>query len=132
MCISDTHNKAHELKLPKGDVLIHAGDFSLKGLPEEVAKFNDFLKQAPYEVKIVIAGNHDLTFDVAEYNKSLASAFHRYFKDPIDPVKTKALLTNCVYLEDTSYDLKGYKIYGSPYTPTFFNWAFNLDIGEPL
>lgn len=44
VCISDTHNKAHELKMPKGDVLIHAGDFTLSGLPEEVAKFNDFLR----------------------------------------------------------------------------------------
>jgi len=72
VCISDTHNKAHELKLPKGDVLVHGGDFTLTGLPEEVAKFNDFLKQAPYEAKVVIAGNHDLSFDLAHYSSEFA------------------------------------------------------------
>lgn len=46
--MSDTHTKAHQLKLPEGDVLIHAGDFTSTGLPEEVAQFNDFLKNAPY------------------------------------------------------------------------------------
>lgn len=80
----------------------------------------------------MIAGNHDLTFDLKEYNKSLANAFHKHINPPIDPVKTKALLTDCIYLEDSTYNLKGYNIYGSPYTPTFFDWAFNLDIGKPL
>lgn len=34
VCISDTHN--HELKLPKGDVLIHAGDLTNQGTFSEV------------------------------------------------------------------------------------------------
>ena len=28
VCISDTHEKHKQLDLPKGDVLIHAGDFT--------------------------------------------------------------------------------------------------------
>jgi predicted phosphodiesterase len=28
VCISDTHEKHKQLNLPKGDVLIHAGDFT--------------------------------------------------------------------------------------------------------
>ena len=132
VCISDTHNKADEIILPKGDVLIHAGDFSLAGYPEEVAKFNDFLKQAPFEIKIVIAGNHDLTFDIENYEKQLYQQFHKKLPIPLDPVATKAILTDCIYLEDTSYHLKGYKVYGSPYTPTYHNWAFNLDRGKEI
>lgn len=34
VCISDTHN--HEVKLPKGDVLIHAGDLTNQGTLSEV------------------------------------------------------------------------------------------------
>lgn len=34
MCVSDTHNR--NVKLPKGDVLIHAGDISNLGTYEEV------------------------------------------------------------------------------------------------
>jgi len=34
VCISDTHNRA--VKLPKGDVLIHAGDLTNQGSYSEV------------------------------------------------------------------------------------------------
>lgn len=42
------------------------------------------------------------------------------------------MLKECIYLEDTSVELRGYSFYGSPYSPTFFDWGFNLDIGKPL
>lgn len=42
------------------------------------------------------------------------------------------MLFGCTYLEDSGCEVLGYKIWGSPWSPTFFNWAFNLDIGEPL
>ncbi|KAL4459353.1 hypothetical protein ABPG74_017966 [Tetrahymena malaccensis] len=132
VCISDTHTKAHQLNLPKGDVLIHAGDFTYTGLPQEVSQFNDFLKNSHFEAKIVIAGNHDLTFDIQNYSKDYAQRFHQDEKIAIDAVATKAMLKDCIYLEDSSVSIKGYSIYGSPYTPTFFDWAFNLNIGEPL
>lgn len=31
VCISDTHNKHRNLKVPDGDVLVHAGDITSKG-----------------------------------------------------------------------------------------------------
>ena len=49
VCVSDTHCKIKLVKLPKGDVLIHAGDFTSDGEPKQVAEFNDFLKNAPFE-----------------------------------------------------------------------------------
>ncbi len=36
VCVSDTHCKERDLDLPKGDILIHSGDFSLTGLPKEI------------------------------------------------------------------------------------------------
>ena len=43
-----------------------------------------------------------------------------------DPVKLKESVTEaCIYLEDTSIDLLGYKIWGSPWTPWFHDWGFN-------
>jgi hypothetical protein len=56
VCISDTHEKHLNLNLPKGDILIHSGDFSLRGKIENIQKFNDFLGLLPYKHKIVIAG----------------------------------------------------------------------------
>ena len=33
--------------------------------------------------------------------------------------QAKTLLTNCIYLEDSSVALEGYNIYGSPWQPTY-------------
>lgn len=37
VCISDTHNQT--LRLPKGDVLVHAGDLTNQGTFSEVNKY---------------------------------------------------------------------------------------------
>ena len=42
--------------IPDGDILIHAGDFSISGLVSEVKEFNDWLGTLPHKHKIVIAG----------------------------------------------------------------------------
>lgn len=84
---------------------------------------NHFAGRLPHKHKIVIAGNHDLTFDdqmIAENPKGL-----EIFGLNLERVKTyltsegvsntKDLLTNCVYLEDASIELCGIKIHGSPW-----------------
>lgn len=40
------------------------GDFSRVGGPEEVQKFNKWLKTLDFKYKIVISGNHEFTFDL--------------------------------------------------------------------
>jgi len=148
VCLSDTHNKAHWLlerdwwksfnvptdifspqPLPAGDVLLHSGDFTNWGRKAEVEKFNDFLGKCPYLVKIVIAGNHELTFD----SKSQMS----------DPKDTKAstssssphpstLLTSAIYLQDDGVDIGGIRVWGSPWQPVLGNMAFNAPRGDKL
>ena len=114
VCISDTHHLHNLLKfeIPDGDILIHAGDFTNVGNKEDVVNFNKWLGKLPHKHKIVIAGNHDWLL----YRKK----------------NSRNLLTNCTYLEDEEVTIDGIKFYGSPYTPTFFNWAFMLDRGQPL
>jgi hypothetical protein len=85
-------------------VLIHAGDFTLLGLPKKVAEFNSFLKALPHQHKLVIAGNHDIPFDEANFSK-LGPVFG--LPCDIDPKAVKALLTDCTYLEDESVTIEG-------------------------
>ena len=62
VCVSDTHNTSPEtgaFKLPKGDVLIHAGDLTKQGTQAELRKALDWIEMADFEEKIVIAGRHD-------------------------------------------------------------------------
>ena len=42
----------------------------------------------------------------------------------------KKELTNCIYLQDSSVELFGLKIYGTPWQPEFCGWAFNLPRGQ--
>eukprot|EP00045_Choanoeca_perplexa_P015879 m.206455 g.206455 ORF g.206455 m.206455 type:complete len:266 (+) comp17105_c0_seq2:43-840(+) len=128
VCISDTHERLMDPEaIPAGDVLIHAGDFTLTGSPDKVAEFNTFLEALPHEHKLVIAGNHELTFDQPQYAK-LSSRFRL---DPdINPSDVKAMLTACTYLEEEGVSIQGVKFFGSPYQPEFGGWAFNSQRGD--
>ena len=59
VCVSDTHNASPSngsFKLPRGDVLIHAGDLTNQGTFSELQRTLDWIEQADFEKKIVIAG----------------------------------------------------------------------------
>lgn len=59
VCISDTHGynpSEAGFKLPPGDVLIHAGDLTNKGSMSELRKTMDWISNADYEIKIIVAG----------------------------------------------------------------------------
>jgi len=119
--ISDTHTKHDELSynpkdLPGGDLLIHAGDIMNSGRnPVDInqfCKWFDGLEQ--YDHKVFIAGNHDRIF---ETDPEMASEIYTSYK-------------NIDYLQDdwiqAGDDLSLVKIYGAPWQPEFYNWAFNL------
>ena len=114
VCLSDTHNCTHEIEVPDGDILIHAGDATIRGTVDEVAAFNRWFKRLPHKYKIFVAGNHDWLFELDnEQARSL-----------LDPT--------IIYLQDSSVEIDGVSIYGSPWQPRFFDWAFNLDRGEQM
>eukprot|EP00300_Choanocystis_sp_HF-7_P000266 c10227_g1_i1.p1 GENE.c10227_g1_i1~~c10227_g1_i1.p1 ORF type:complete len:212 (+),score=36.21 c10227_g1_i1:74-709(+) len=59
VCISDTHNDHRSVRVPDGDVLIHAGDFTNYGKVEHAEDFNAWLGELPHTHKILIVGNHE-------------------------------------------------------------------------
>lgn len=133
VCFSDTHGM-HDLipreHRPPADVLLHAGDFTNTGEPEQVKSFGEWLSAYPAQEKIVIAGNHDITFHEQYYKTRGAARFHR--GGAYDCHKARSSLTGCTYLEDSSVDVLGYKVYGSPWQPDFCDWAFNLPRGQEI
>ncbi|CEG45970.1 Phosphoesterases [Plasmopara halstedii] len=116
VCISDTHTKHRRIQnLPDGDVLLHCGDFTNRGTHDEIRDFNDWLGTLPHRHKVVIAGNHDVSMDAVEYDQHWDKAFrHMEYNDPS---LSRALLTNCTYLENRSIVIEKIKFYGSPMTP---------------
>lgn len=131
VCFSDTHGLHRGIpsaNCPAGDVLLHAGDFTNTGELEQVSDFSKWLEEYPAEHKIVIAGNHDITFHEEYYLQSGSARFHK--DAPYDCKAAKQRLTGCVYLEDSAVEVCGYQIFGSPWQPEFCDWAFNLPRGE--
>ena len=60
VAISDTHGCHRQLDLPKGEVLLHAGDVCDQGNPNQVADFLEWLSGLDFQHKILIRGNHDI------------------------------------------------------------------------
>ncbi|HWJ28549.1 MAG TPA: metallophosphatase domain-containing protein [Flavisolibacter sp.] len=113
--ISDTHCRHQNLRLPKGDVLLHAGDVSYKGKKAEVLDFLNWFWAQPFMHKIFIAGNHDFFFE----------------KEKPDEIN-ELIPEGVIYLNDSGTQINGLQIWGSPITPWFYNWAFNRKRGEQI
>ena len=112
--LSDTHGKHKQVTVPEGDLLIHAGDISGRGQKWQVREFMEWFEKQPHRYKVMIAGNHDF----------LAEKEPEVFRSMVPE--------NVIYLEHESVEIEGLKIFGSPYTPWFYDWAFNVRRGEPL
>lgn len=122
-CISDTHGLHNQVSLPEADLLIHAGDLTNVGEPKDFRNINDWFGDNKHKYKfgiVAICGNHDRTAD------KTSGKFY-------DPSVLK-YLTNCIYLENSGLEINGVKIWGSPFTPSFFRtmWGFNADRGAEI
>ncbi|BDE05241.1 hypothetical protein WPS_05170 [Vulcanimicrobium alpinum] len=112
---SDTHLRHAAVAVPDGDVFVHCGDLCGKQSSlEEVRVFGEWARALPHRHKIVIAGNHDFPFE------------------RMPEAARAALGEGIIYLQDAGVTIGGLRFWGSPWQPRFFDWAFNLDRGEPL
>lgn len=119
VCISDTHNRHREINIPKGNVIIHAGDATGRGSLKELADFINWYGELDFSYKILIAGNHDFGFEKepALYAQMCKNSGIIYLNDSSAVIKDF----------DTGEDIR---IWGSPVQPEFGNWAFNRRITE--
>ena len=127
--ISDTHNK-HKLltgDLPGGDILIHSGDISSMGYKHEIESFLTwFDKIDNYDTKVFIAGNHDWGFQTKpDQCRGLLTGYKT-----VDYLEDEELV---LYLDGPNGDKpeENIRIYGTPWQPEFYNWAFNLPKNGP-
>jgi Icc-related predicted phosphoesterase len=109
--ISDTHTMLDQVRVPSGDILIHAGDATFDGNKiDQVKQFNDHLGMLKDKFKhiIYVPGNHDFIFQD-------------------DEKQGRKIVTNADHiLIDQSVEIEGIKFYGSPWQPWYHDWAFNF------
>ena len=112
VCISDTHNLHSSIVIPDGDILLHSGDSTRRGTESEIRGVNSWLGALPHKHKVIISGNHDFGFQTNPF--------------------AKTWITNATYLYDSEITVEGVRIYGSPWQPWFYDWAFNLERGTEI
>lgn len=144
LILSDTHGEEFrpEAKpLQPADVAIHCGDLTEESKIAEFRATLRLLKDINAPLKLVIAGNHDLTMDIPLFKKKVAEA-----QPPLDPnlVKeeygnlgeirdlfTEAAAEGVVFLDEGTHRFTlsngaTLTVYASPFTPSLGDWGFQF------
>ena len=109
---SDTHGKHMQVRPPEGvDMAIFAGDAGTYRNPvlceQDYRNFLTWFDSLDIKYKTMINGNHCTAFEQGL-------------------VKREDIPESITYLENESVTIEGIKIYGSPQTPYFCDWAYNV------
>ena len=110
VCLSDTHLKYSKLKVPDGDVLIHAGDWSVYGNWVELIRFLMWLKDQPHKRKIVIGGNHDMKLGRSDQE-----------------LKDLFMLAGATFLEDSKTTIGNLQVWGFPWQTDLPRWEYHIN-----
>ncbi len=113
VAVSDIHMR--DVRTPSADLLIVSGDMTMKGTPEEMSWFGSWLDRQPAKHKVWIAGNHEMGIEETP-DLAIRIAFE----------------TDSIYLNDSEVEIEGVRIWGSPITPAFYDWAFNRKRGSEI
>lgn len=163
LIISDTHCAAlkhrqakdnfpcppFEAPLPSADLLIHCGDLTLTGELEEYHSTLDMLKEIDAPIKLVIAGNHDLSLDWDFVFSHLRGAGMRQGQLTSEQAETRwkaardlwtaenggAKNEGITFLDEGVHHIAltngaAVNVYASPYTPEFQDWGFPYERDE--
>jgi Icc-related predicted phosphoesterase len=149
MIISDTHNLEFKegtifpfrLPAPKVDVILHCGDITQIGGASYYKKALKMLGALNAELKLIIAGNHDVDLD-KEYCPSYKNREHSQEQRKEEHEEAMEVMTGplakesgVTYLSEGThtFTLKSgatFTVYASPYTPEFSRWGFPYEHHE--
>src|ERR1035441_9633732 len=73
--ISAPRDMHREVEIPNGDLLIHAGDFTMNSMSaEKLIDFNDWLGELSHAFRVVIPGNHDFVVEEPSRRQLITNA----------------------------------------------------------
>ena len=150
LILSDTHaGAAHAFRPssppPSADLLIHCGDLTMTGGAAQYDEALEALARYDAPVKLVIAGNHDLTLDrawmgahpgdarIATASFDIgAEARWRAARDLWTAAEGRASREGVTFLDEGVHRVAlrngaHVTVYASPYTPAFLDWGFPYD-----
>ena len=117
--IGCTHGFHTKLEIPECDMICHTGDFSNYRDPNsnflETIDFLEWYGSLEIRCKILGCGNHDT------YSEAESGHFKQLCKD-----------NGVIPLIHEGADIEGLKIFATPYTPTYGDWAYMKSRGTEL
>ncbi|KAF2624197.1 ser/Thr protein phosphatase family protein [Macroventuria anomochaeta] len=151
LILSDTHSSEpsqntnndapYRSPLPKADVLLHCGDLTMLGHFDEYERTLNMLESIDAELKLVIAGNHDISLDETYYKRMGRHMQGKRFDADMPRgaremwMGERARKAGVTYLEEGRYTFKlgnGARlgVWASPYQPEFCDYAFPYQRNE--
>jgi hypothetical protein len=131
LILADTHNADLPSNLPSCDLVLHCGDITEDGSPASISAALASLGRIEASLKLVIAGNHDISLDkeyytseggtLADVEKSLAL---------VSPASSSTATNNGItFLHEGTHTFTlasgaSFTIYASPFTPAYGASAF--------
>lgn len=114
VAVADTHLNHARVRIPDGDVFIHAGDLTAFGSASQLGEVAAWIADLPHPHKIIVAGNHD-----------------EGLEEQIDGRRLFAE-SGATYLCNEEVTACGLRIWGAPWTPTFGLWHFMRARGSEI
>ncbi|KAH9868501.1 hypothetical protein J1614_007573 [Plenodomus biglobosus] len=137
LIMSDTHGADLPATLPVCNVLLHCGDITEDGSPESITKALKDISKIPAELKLVIAGNHEISLDEKYYlGEGGKEADVDAAKSFVSPDKTSlAYRSGITFLTEGTHEFtlssgSSFSIYASPYTPAYGASGFQYSTNE--
>lgn len=132
MIISDTHEHILDgSTMPDVDILIHTGDLTNFGELSSLESSIKMLGTITAELKLVIAGNHDISLDATPRVDNMSVEEYADYHASAMEIMTGPLAKEAGvrYLEEGTYDFTlsngaKFSVYASPYTPGSGGWVF--------
>nr|OQO20421.1 hypothetical protein B0A51_11162 [Rachicladosporium sp. CCFEE 5018] len=140
LVISDTHGDPlrHAKLTEVVDVVIHCGDLTEESKLSEFKTSIELLNAIDAPLKLIIAGNHDWTWDIPMFQKKLAEHDPPLEDELVQKEygrfgEARALFDNAagiVFLNEGMHRFElsndaSLNVYASPYTPSVNDWGFN-------
>lgn len=110
VAVSDTHGRWNKLEIPECDILISAGDYSFKGESHIVKDFHKWLNKQKAKHIVSVQGNHEVWVQ-ANFEQAKQIALEA--------------CPRAHFLQHDSIEIEDIKIFGSAWTPFFYDWAWN-------
>lgn len=137
LILSDTHDADLPENLPPCDVVLHCGDMTEDGSPASISRALSSVGSIKAELKLVIAGNHEISLDKAYYTSEGGSAEDVAAAQALISPSSSSLASQngITFLNEGTHTFTltsgtSFTLFASPFTPAYGSSGFQYPSSE--